>query len=67
MKIKELKQLIKDIPDDVEVCVTDMNDTSFNFDVGTYHDITQKYLDLIVPIYIHSYNKEDSDEDIIVC
>ncbi len=67
MKIKELKQLIKDIPDDVEVFVTDMNDTYFKFDVGTYYDETQTYLDLIVPIYIHSYNKEDSDEDIIVC
>lgn len=66
MQIKELKNLIKDIPDDVEVCVTDMNDTYFNFEVGTYHDKTQTYLDLIIPIYINSYFKEDDDECIIV-
>lgn len=66
MQIKELKNLIKNIPDDVEVCVTDMNDTYFNFEVGTYHDNTQTYLDLIIHIYINSYNEEDSDKTIII-
>lgn len=66
MKIKELKKLLENIPDDVEVCISDMNGESFDFEVGQYWDEEQKHLDLIIPIYIHSYNKENSEEDIIL-
>ena len=67
MNVKELKQILEDVSDDVEIVVSDMNDAIFDFEVGTYWDENQSYLEFIIPIYIHSYNHEDSDENIILC
>ena len=66
MNVKELKEELKNIPDDVEIFISDMNGEDFDFSVGTYWDDAQTYLDFIIPIYIHAYNYEDSDEIIEV-
>lgn len=60
MKAKELKEKLKNIPDDVEITITDMeNYAETEFEVATYHDDTQTYLDLIIPIYIKEFTKEE--------
>ena len=64
MKIGTLKKLIAGIPDEVEVCITDMQDFSSDFEIGTYHDTDQKYLDLIMPKYITGYFNEGSEEQV---
>jgi hypothetical protein len=64
MKVKELKLLLAGIPDEVEVGISDMQDFSSDFELGTYHDADQKYIDLIMPKYITGYFNEGSDEQV---
>lgn len=66
MKVKELKLLLAGIPEDVEVCISDMQDFSSDFEVGTYHDLDQTYLELIMPKYITGYFNEGSDEQVVI-
>ena len=65
MKVKELKLLLARIPDEVEVCISDMQDFSSDFEVSTYHGTDQKYIELIMPKYIATYFNEGSDEEVI--
>ena len=58
MNIGELKKQLENIPNDVEVTVTDMNGEEFDFQVSTSHDEEQNYLEFIIPIWIHAYNYE---------
>ena len=66
MKIGTLKKLIAGIPDEVELVITDMQDFSSDFELGTYHDTDQKYLDLIIPKYITGYFNEGSEEQVVI-
>lgn len=61
MKIGTLKKLIADIPDNVEVCITDMENFSSDFELSTY-DKDSTYVDMIMPKYIIEYSIEDSEE-----
>ena len=61
MKIGALKKLIADIPDNVEVCITDMENFSSDFELSTYDD-GSTYVDMIMPKYIIEYSIEDSEE-----
>lgn len=65
MKAKKLKEILNDIPNDVEICIVDIDNNNFDFRIGKHQDKTQTYLDLILPIYISSYFLENSDEQII--
>ena len=64
MKIGTLKKLIQGIPDNVEVCISDMADFTSDFEVSTYHDYTQTYLELIMPKYIQGYVSDGSEEPV---
>jgi hypothetical protein len=64
MKVRELKLLLAGIPDEVEVGISDMQDFSSDFEVGTYHGSDQTYIDLIMPKYITGYFNEGSDEQV---
>jgi hypothetical protein len=61
MKARILKQIIADIPDEVEIGISDMNDFSSDFEVSTYHE-GDTYLDLIMPKHIASYYNDNDDE-----
>ena len=65
MKIGTLKKLINNIPDNVEISISDMENFSSDFVMSTYYE-GDTYVDLIMPIYIHSYNTESSEETIIL-
>ncbi len=61
MKARTLKNLLKDIPDDVEICITDMENFSSDFELSTYYE-GSTYLDIIMPKYIIEYSNEGSEE-----
>ena len=63
MKIGTLKKIIEDIPDNVEIGISDMSDFSSDFEVATYHE-GDTYADLIIPKYIQTYYIEDQAEPI---
>lgn len=65
MKIGTLKKIIANIPDWVEVGISDMGDFSSDFEVATYYE-GDTYADFIMPKYIGSYNCEGSDEQVIL-
>lgn len=65
MKIRILKQIIANIPDDVEVGISDMGDFSSDFEVSTYYE-GDTYLDLIMPKHISSYYTENQAEPIVL-
>ena len=65
MKIKALKELIANIPDDVEVGISDMENFSSDFEMSTYYD-GDTYVDLIMPKYIQSYRTEASEEETVL-
>lgn len=65
MKIRILKQIIANIPDEVEVGISDMGDFSSDFEISTYYE-GDTYLDLIMPKHIASYYTEDSAEPTIL-
>lgn len=65
MKIKVLKELIANIPDNVEIGISDMENFSSDFEMSTYYD-GDTYVDLIMPKYIQSYRTETSEEEIIL-
>lgn len=59
MKVKELKELLKNIPDDVELHITDMENFDItNFELATYYE-DNSYLDIIMPVYIDEYTNEN--------
>ena len=65
MKIRTLKQIIANIPDEVEVGISDMGDFSSDFEISTYYE-GDTYLDLIMPKHIASYYNEDQSEPIVL-
>lgn len=65
MKVGTLKKLLAGIPDEVNIGVSDMQDFSTDFGLSTYY-AGDTYVDIIIPIYINSYFKEDSDEPVII-
>ena len=66
MKVGQLKLLLAGIPDNVEIEITDMQDFSSDFEVSTYHDADQKFIELIMPKYIAGYFNEGSDEEVVL-
>ena len=65
MKIGTLKKLIANIPDWVEVGITDMENFSSDFVVSTYYK-GDTYVDLIMPKYIQSYYTEGKEEPTVL-
>lgn len=61
MKIGTLKKLIANIPDNVEVCITDMENFSSDFELSTY-DEGSTYVSMIMPKYIINYSDKDNVE-----
>lgn len=66
MNVGELKKILKDIPDDVNIFIEDMeNFSTQEFDVSTYYD-GDTWIDFIMNVYIGRYRKEDDEEDTIL-
>ena len=66
MKVGQLKLLLENIPNEVEITISDMQDFSSDFEVSTYHDADQKFIELIMPKYIAGYFNEGSDEEVVL-
>lgn len=65
MKIGTLKQIIANIPDNVEIGISDMGDFSSDFETSTYYE-GDTYVDLIMPKYVQTYYAEDKAEPTIL-
>lgn len=65
MKIGTLKKIIANIPDNVEIGISDMGDFSSDFEVATYYE-GDTYADIIMPKYIQTYYKENQAEPTIL-
>lgn len=61
MKIGTFKKLIENIPDDVELWVTDIANFESDFELSTYKE-GDIYVDIIMSKYIISYSDEDNVE-----
>ena len=63
LTVKYLKTLIAGLPDTAKISISDMNGTYFNFEATKHgtnegYDKSEAELELILPIYINSYDTE---------
>lgn len=66
MKVGQLKLLLENIPNEVEIGISDMGEFSSDFEVETYKGSSQTYIDLIMPKYIQGYFNEGDDEPVVL-
>lgn len=61
MLVKDLKKILENVPDDVNITITDMEDFETDFEIATYYE-GNTYLDIIMPVYIGEYTVEEEIE-----
>lgn len=61
MLVKDLKKILENVPDDVNIKITDMEDFETDFEIATYYE-GNTYLDIIMPVYVNEYTVEESLE-----
>lgn len=61
MLVKDLKKILENVPDDVSITITDMEDFETDFEIATYYE-GNTYLDIIMPVYIGEYTVEEEIE-----
>ena len=61
MLVKDLKKILENIPNDVNIKITDMEDFETDFEIATYYE-GNTYLDIIMPVYIGEYTVEEEVE-----